>query len=431
MQKLIEMSKEINKKMRNYYRQTFAGYSIPCKPFGGSSRESIGPWPEIIYKGTICPRSTEGSCSPCGYSNVPEMVENRIKLNKSILFQTQFILKFFDEIILQNQRRKKPYPDFHRIYSNGEDCMFALTTTGSFFSEAELDKNTRTEILNMMVNYFNDNRINAQVYIEAHAHDVIEFYQKGYFDEIIDHLYTLNTVIIIGLESVDSIARNILYCKQLSKEDFENAINIIQNKLKLVAGAFVFVGHHSMNDYETIEDVRNTLLYLKNKNIMPVIMINNLKPYTMNTLLYKYERYSLPDPRTILEIVKMLKELSPEISKAEKWLTADPVGGPPQPEIHPFNDPRKITCDGCSDIIYKAIFGDYNLNDPNGLRETYDWKKFEEKLSTINDCECNEKYCEILKKYREYRVDLLERAEANIKFAFEKVEVYCDELSRK
>ena len=430
VQEMIKMSsKEINKRLRECYQQeAWQNNSIPCKPFGGSPKESIGPWPEIIYKGTICPRSAQGLCSPCGYSNVPEIVENRTVANKSILFQTKFILEFFDELILQNQRRKKPYPNFHRSYSDGTDCMFALTTTGSFFSEAELDRNTGIEILDMFVNYFNKNKINPQVYIETHAHDV-KFYERGYFEEIKEHLQALNAVVVVGFESLDNFARNILYCKQLDKKDFEKAVSIIQKELNLVAGAFVFAGLHSMNDYEVIEDVRNTIIYLKDRKIIPVIMICNLKPYAMNTLLYKYKRYNLPDPRTILEIVKMLKEFSPDISTAEKWLIADPVGGPPEPEIHSFNNPRKITCDRCADIIYKAIFGDYNLSGPNGLRETYDWKKFEEKLSFIDDCECKEEYEKMLERYRKNRIDLLQRAEANIKFAFEKLEVYCDGLS--
>lgn len=427
---MIKISKKINKRLRGRYQQeAWQNNSIPCKPFGGSPKESIGPWPEIIYKGTICPRSAQGLCSPCGYSNVPEIVENKTVANKSVLFQTKFILGFSNELILQNQRRKKPYPNFPRKYSDGTDCMFALATTGSFFSEAELDRNTRIEILDILVNYFNKNKINVQVYIEAHAHDVIEFYEKNYFEEIKEHLQALNAVVVMGFESSDDFARNILYCKQLDKGDFEKAVDIIQKELNLVAGAFVFAGLHSMNDYEVIEDVKNTIIYLKDRKIMPVIMINNLKPYTMNALLYKYERYNLPDPRTILKIVKMLKEFSPDISTAEKWLIADPVGGPPEPEIHSFNNPRKMTCDRCADIIYKAIFGDYRLNEPNGLRETYDWEKFEEKLHSIDDCECKEKYERMLETQRKSQEDLLQRAEANIKFAFEKLEVYCDGLS--
>jgi hypothetical protein len=153
-----------------------------------------------------------------------------------------------------------------------------------------------------------------------------------------------------------------------------------------------------MNDYETIYDVEKTLHYLRDKNVIPVIMINNLKPFTMNHLLYKYNRYNLPDPRTILKIVKILKRLSLNISTSEKWLMADPIGGPPEPEIHPFNNPKKVTCDKCSDIIYKAICGDYTKSEPNGLRETYDWVEFEEKLKSIEDCECKQKYEEMLEK---------------------------------
>ena len=428
---LIQTSVEINRILRKQYTNAFCrNESIPCKPFGGSPIESIGPWPEIIYKGFRCPRSEEGLCTPCGYSNIVKAPNDRVIVNKSLLSQTKFIIEFFDEIVLKNQRRKQPYPTYDKRYPNGRDVMMALATTGSFFCDSELDKKTRVEILEMIRSYIKDKEINIQIFLESHTLDIIDFYEKGKFNDILPVLKELNAVIIVGLESTDNFHRNVLYCKNLQMGDFEKAVDIIKNKLGLIAGAFVFVGFHSMNEYETIADVRKTISYLSNMETMPVIMISNLKHYTMNHLLYVHNQYSLPDPRTVLSIVKMLKVFTSNMLKTENWLFADPGGGPPDPTIHPFNNPRKITCDKCSKLIWKAICGDYGVNEPNGLRETYNWEDFEEKIQPIDNCNCKIVYEEYVSKLRNKDLPIIDRATQNIDSAKNVAEVYCNECKK-
>jgi radical SAM enzyme (TIGR01210 family) len=410
--KLIEKSIEINKFLREYYTETFCkDVVLPREPFGGSPRESIGPWPEIIYRGLRCPRSENGLCTPCGYSNIEKIPQNRSVLNELLLSQTKFVIDFFDDMIIKNQRREHPYPPFNKKYPQGVEVMMALTTIGSFFNERELDERTRVKILNLILSCAEERKINSQIFLESHALDIINFYEERKFDQILPILKELNTVIILGLESVLEFNRNVLYCKNLSINDFEMAIDIIKNKLNLSAGAFVFVGLHSLNEKEILLDVKKTLSYLKEKEVMPVIMISNLKPYTMTHLLFKYGRYNLPDPRTILSVVKLLKDYTPKMQATEDWLIADPTEGPPEPILHIFNNPRKITCKRCSEIIQKAIFGDYNIKNPNGLRETYNWKSFEEKIGPVEECRCKIKYEEYLYNLKDNELSILERAE--------------------
>lgn len=429
---LIHKSMEINRILRKQYTSAFCkNESIPCKPFGGSFLESIGPWPEIIYKGFRCPRSEVGLCSPCGYSNIEKVPNDRVIVNKSLLFQTKFIIEFFDELILKNQRRKQPYPAFDKRYPNGKDVMMVLTTTGSFFCDSELDEKTRGKILKIILSYIKNKEVNIQIFFESHCLDIIDFYEKGKFNGILPILKELNAVVIVGLESVDDFNRNVLYCKNLQMSDFEKAVDIIKNKLGLIAGAFVFVGFHSMNEYETIADVRRTISYLLNDmETMPVIMISNLKPYTMNHLLYVHDMYNLPDPRTVLSIAKTLKVFTSGMLKTENWLFADPGGGPPEPAIHPFNNPRKVTCDKCSQLIRKAIWGDYDVNEPNGLRETYNWEDFEEKIQPIDNCDCKITYEEYINKLRNDEAPLIERATQSIDTAKNGIEVYCNEQEK-
>lgn len=429
---LIQNSIGINKTLRARYNNIFSKTEvIPCKPFGGSPMESIGPWPEIIYKGFKCPRSEMGLCSPCGYSNIEKVPQDRITVNKSLLFQTEFIINFFDQIVLKNQRRGQPYPAFDKKYSKGKDVMMALATTGSFLCDVELDEKTRINILEMILSFVRSEEINIQIFFESHAVDVIRFYEKCKFDNILPILKELNAVIIVGLESIDDFNRNVLYHKNLQMGEFKKAVDIIKNKLGLIAGGFVFVGLHSMNRYETLIDVRRSLFYLKEQEIMPVIMVANLKPYTMNHLLYMYSRYNLPDPRTILSVIKMLKVFTSTTLKTEEWLFADPGGGPPEPTLHPFNNPRKTTCDKCSQIIWKAICGDYSVNDPNGLRENYEWKSFEEKIRPINNCDCKVAYEEYIEKLKSDEYPLIVRAKKNINFAKNILEEYCHEQEKQ
>ena len=422
---LIKESVKINKILREKYTDKFCkDVTLPCKPFGGSPRESIGPWPEIIYKGYRCPRSEQGLCTPCGYSNIERVPDNRNIVNKLLLFQTKYILTFFDEIILKNQRRKHPYPAFRREFPDGRDVMMALSTTGSFFSDYELEQRVRVKILEMILSYVRKRKINIQIFFESHPLDVITCYEKNEFDHILPILRELNAVIIMGLESINDFHRNVLYCKNLQINDFEKAVEIAKNKLKLSTGAFVFVGFHSLNEYETLIDVKRTLSYLKEKEVMPVIMVSNLKPYTMTDLLYQQGHYNLPDPRTILSVVELLKEFAPNMIFTEDWLFADPVGGPPEPRLHPFNNPRKITCDRCSKIIEKAICGNYEIRKPNGLRETYDWVNFEEKIEPIHKCDCETKYKAYIDELKNDKTSLITRVLNNITIAKKAINSY-------
>lgn len=427
-EELIRKSIAINKFIRTYYIRAFCRREVlPRKPFGGSPTESIGPWPEIIYKGFRCQRSEAGLCSPCGYSNIDRVPNHIAAVNRAILSQTQYVLNRFEEVIMGNQTRKSPYPAFDKKHVSGRDAMMALTTTGSFFSHYELEQEMRIKVLQMISAHAHLNQINLQIFLESHAADIIDYYEKGEFDDLLPLLKDMNAVIVVGLESVDDFSRNVLYCKNLSLNEFERAITIIKRKLELEAGAFLFAGLHPMNDYETLLDIKKSLSYLKAQQIMPVIMVSNLKPYTLNHLLYTEGRYNLPDPRTILSIVRMLEDGAPNLEKTEKWLFADPGGGPPEPSIHPFNNPLKKTCDKCSSIIWHAICG-YNMKGKaNGLRETYDWIDFEQKIGVIDNCDCNSVYEESIEQLRTGSPQLLvDRASQNLSHAEGVMKAYCD-----
>lgn len=402
----------------------------PCKPFGGPPNQSIGPWPEFIYRGFKCPRSEKGLCSPCGYSNIPAIPADRKAVNKSLILQTEYVLSSFDEVVLKNQRRKKPYPAFRRRHPDGDDVMFVLTPTGSFFCDAELDHSVRIQILQMIASGIASKRVNAQIFVESHVLDIIDFHEDGKFPSIMPMLKELNTVLILGLETTDDFNRNILYCKQFDMEDFEKAVDIVKNKLGLETGAFVFAGHHSMSEYETLVDVRRSFSYLRDLGVMPVLMISNLQPYTMNHLLYHYGEYRLPDPRTILSLVRTLADVSPALTGTERWLFADPRSGPPDPALHPFNNPRAITCGECASTILAAICGDYELSNPNGLRETYDWDEFEKKIIPTNECRCRLLHENHLKELARREASIVERAKVNLDLAIKRAEAYCDKQEK-
>jgi radical SAM enzyme (TIGR01210 family) len=385
---------------------------VYSRPFGGSSKDSLGPWPEFIFRGFECPRSRSGFCTPCGYSNVPspKLVHRYLRpVYESLVAQTDFILRRFNQIVMANQRRRQPYPGFVRRYGEGREAMFGLAPTGSFFNDLEIPHPYRVKILDRIARYAKQHRIDLQLFLEASAWDIIRANSTGTLQELVPMLQELNTVVPMGLESVDCLVRNVLYCKGLSLEEFESAVRIIR-KLELVPAAFVFAGVHSLTQSETIKDLESTLTYLRRLDTVPVLMISNLKSFTLAHLLYTIGRYRLLEPRTILALVQHLTELTSKRLRTEPWLMADPVGGPPKPVANPFTNPSMVTCKKCTYQVLYTV---------RRLREDYDLTSFHRRLESLKRCPCAHKYGRTVVAEQELagKTTAIQRATRNIEFA--------------
>jgi len=406
---LQKLGREINRYLRRAYQANVAARpQLYNRPFGGRPEESIGPWPEFIYHGLTCPRSAGGFCSPCGYSNVDPVPSKRHAVYQSVLAQTDVILASLETEIADTQ------PPINPI------CV-ALSTIGSFFNQFELDAEYRRKVLQKFVSFQCRTGVDLRIFLEAHPADIIRSHKKGELEELNQSLQVLHTTVILGLESVDAFARNTLYLKGLELTDFELAVGILRS-YGLEAGAFVFAGLHSLTELETIQDVQATLGYLRREAVLPVLMIANLKEFTLNHLLYWLGKYDMLDPRTIASLFRLLTEFAVDKRNQVPWLAADPVGGPPPPAANPFATRRKATCDACAGAILESI---------RRVREDYDWGLFGRSQRLVDRCSCKQRYVDRIEAQlaQARQQDLIQRVAEDLEAAVLEKERYVRAMS--
>lgn len=380
--RIISLTKEMRKVAYNYGQIQVYSDQIP---FGGSIRESIGPFPEFILKGRFCSRSIKGLCSPCFYSRLPIHKISEKEYDSGYEMQVEYILQNFEKLVVANQIGQVAY-DFRTDKSvYGMVC----TPTGSYFDAREYPVNIRKNNLKSIIEVANRYDCEIALHIESHAEDVINYFRNPDKEEL-SLLHRLHARILLGFESVNDISRNTIYSKQLSLNDFSSAVSLLKSNGYPV-GAFVFAGLFALTDEETISDTMDSLNYLKDLNVSPILMFANTQQYTIPDVLLSSGKYKLLDPRTVYTIVKNMVEMfGCDMDKAiDPWFIADPKGGPPDPNYHIFNAPSSTTCSQCSDRIYNSI---------ENLRITKDMESFLMVEQTINECNCINQYYSLVKK---------------------------------
>lgn len=414
MKELSEKIINITKKMRSTAYQCGSIQSeSDAIPFGGSIRESIGPFPEFILKGRFCLRSLKGLCSPCFYSRLPVHKIDEKQFDEGYLSQVKYILDNFQELVVKNQVGLVAY---NRLISKPLYGM-VCTPTGSYFDEREYPVNIRKEILKMLIDAMNEHDCEIALHIESHAIDVIKYF-KSPDEEELDLLHQLHARVLLGFESINDFSRNVLYSKGLSIDDFEKAVCLLKEN-GMYVGAFVFAGLFSYTDKESIDDSKQSLIYLKDKGISPALMFSNTQTYTIPDVLLKYEKFKLLDPRTVALIVKetidifgcdMDKEIDP-------WFIADPKGGPPDPSVHIFNAKTSTTCSVCANKIYNAI---------ENLRITKNKEAFLKMLDEISHCNCASDYNALIQSQKKLfeDTDIYSRANNLVDYADTMFEYY-------
>lgn len=407
MKELSEKIICVTKKMRSTAYQCGSVQSEnDLIPFGGSIRESIGPFPEFILKGRFCTRSLSGLCSPCFYSRLPvhNIVEEQF--DNGYLSQVKYILDNFQEIVVKNQVGHVAYKGLETKPVYGMVC----TPTGSYFDECEYPINVRKEILKMLVSATHKYDCEIVLHIESHAIDVIKYFNSSDEEEL-DLLHQLHARVLLGFESINDFSRNVLYSKCLSIDDFEKATFLLK-KNGISVGAFVFVGLFSYTDEESIDDATQSLKYLKENGIAPVLMFSNTQAYTIPDVLFKYKKFKLLDPRTVAMIVKKTIDIfgCDMENDIDPWFIADPKGGPPDPSVHIFNAETSTTCLTCADKIYNAI---------ETLRITKNKEVFLKMLDEISRCDCVSRYDALLQSQKEISesIDIYSRATNLVDYA--------------
>ena len=413
MNTLTKKIKEVTLKFRNTAYQlgeTTSDYDIV--PFGGSIKESIGPFPEFILKGRFCTRSLCGMCSPCFYSRLPIHNISDYEFDKGYNNQVQYISDHFYDKVKKNQVGKVAYDFDTDLPVYGMVC----TPTGSYFDETEYPVQVRIENLRILRKMACDNQCEIALHIESHAEDVLRYFENPNKEEIL-LLQQLHTRILLGFESYDDFSRNGIYSKNLSLQTFERAVDTLK-AAGFPVGAFVFAGLISMTEEEIKNDVKSSLLYLKELKVAPVLMFANTQSYTIPDVLLSCGKYKLLDPRTVYELVEFMVELfgCDMTSNIDPWFVADPVGGPPEPNSHIFNATTSTTCSKCGRNIYTAI---------EKLRISKDIKQFHLDLESVKACDCSRSYYDLLNNQKMIsRRELKQRVEEAIVFAEKEFEYY-------
>lgn len=413
MQQIIDKCIYITKALRNqYYRYGNVQGDCDYVPFGGSIRESIGPFPEFIMKGRFCRRSLLGYCTPCFYSRLPEHAISNDDFDRGYLAQVDYILENFDDLVIKNQVGKAAFEGkpSRPVYA------MVCTPTGSYFDEKEYPHQIRINNLKKIYQKSQEKDCIIALHIETHAEDVIEYF-KDPNEEEMSLLRKLHARILLGFESANDVSRNLIYSKHLEIADFEKAVCLLK-KSGFPVGAFVFAGLFALTDEETIKDVKASLEYLKRLEVSPVLMFANTQKYTIPDVLMQGGKYKLLDPRTVLRIVEMLVDIigCNMESCIDPWFIADPKGGPPDPNLHIFNSPKSTACSNCSEEIYNSI---------EQLRITKNVERFKECCAVINRCHCKLNYDKLLQADKDkHELDLKRRIEEQLKYVEENLHVY-------
>ncbi|MCL2499295.1 MAG: hypothetical protein FWE90_03045 [Defluviitaleaceae bacterium] len=369
---------QLSMQLRNAYYSSASNEKMAYStPYGGRMTESIGAWPEFILKGTFCKRSIKGFCSPCFYSRFPLSKSNRNEYINMIKNQLDYVTSKFDELIIKNQygQALNEQPS-----ANVDDVFFVLTPTGSFFDNFEFPINIRLEMEKTLLAISEEKGITIHLHIEAHCEDILNYDISNCENQTeLDMLEKLNAMVILGFESSNEYSRNIVYNKNLSISNFESAVEKVK-KANLTPGAFVFAGLFSYNDAQTHNDVISTVQYLISNDIFPVIMFQNVQPYTITDVLLKNKAISMIEPLTVAWIVNGINKLTED--KDSYWLIADPKGGPPDPDYHIFKNPT-ITCQKCTNAIYEELVA---------LRKTRDTMAFNMFYENLKLCKCYERF---------------------------------------
>ncbi len=390
---------------------------VPQRPDFFYEQGEFGDYPIFAYPGRMCNQYAAGFCTPCGYSGIPR--SERIPIEDfycAQVNQTQYIIDHFDEIIAGKQTGYLDKHNVHKRFPDGPVYKLQLAGESSFFRDAEIPRENRMKILQLFDRFAVDNRINLHIMLETRPEHMLAVSGSGELGEYRDLGFIKNFTLVVnmGFEAYDEVSRNVLFNKNMALADLEESIRVAKD-FDLDPSLFVFIGPHSMSEMEVVEDTRKTLAYMQRLDVPPSLMSPNLQPYTINHLLYVHGRYNLVDPRTIVKIVELCRDL--RLNRIHPSLDVDWfIGGleaEPAPWLTVFNNQKRISCDVCNETIYNALYR---------LKKDYGIERFFDSIKPIHDCACRATY----EKHYDagLSMPLLDRIEENLRFAEEMADEY-------
>jgi radical SAM enzyme (TIGR01210 family) len=404
----------ITKKLRNAYYEKHGEEPIKSIfAFGGKPTESIGAFAEYNLRGCHCRRSLAGLCSPCFYSRFPDIF-GVSDYSDCLINQIDALISDFEQTIATKKSGKIYCRKSELRFPNSEPIALCFTPVGSFFDDIEFKRNVRVHMLKALVDKSNELQQDIVLYVETHVHDFLEWLKSDTIEEL-ELMNALHLRIVFGFESSNDFARNVLYCKNVKLADFETAI-VLAKRCGFTPYAFVFVGLYPMTPVEILNDTIATFKYLKEHEVVPVLMFANVQEYTIGDLLIRNGQATLVNPLTVIDVMKEMLDIFGRLDArgCDAWLIADPVGGPPEPVQHIFSN-DKVLC--CSGKIYQLI---------KELRSDHEYSGFNNVYHEVKSC--NKHSAVAVKLQESASLSLPERTDAMLSYVESVAERYLHDL---
>ncbi len=311
---------------------------IPLEPSQLDATQGLGNFPAFYLQGQHCEKSDCGCCTNCFYSQFHYDEPDE----KAIQAQCDYVIDNFERLVLTQQYGTNEF-DGERKYPNSKPIFMTLSPTGSFFSEKEFPKEVRLDFLRKLEKKSEELKRDIVLHIEAHAIDVYRYQDYIKSSEESEILRRLNAKCVLGFESSDEWSRNVLYNKHLPLNVFEDAVKVL-HEVGIEPGAFVFSGLVTLTDKESKEDMLNSVKYLKEKGVFPVLMFANSQAWTLPDLLRWKGKHNLQEPCNVLDTIYGALEILTDKGKSKPgyYLVPEPVEGPPYPDGNIFYDRTDI-----------------------------------------------------------------------------------------
>lgn len=337
-----------------------------------NASSSITNCPHYILKGSQCSYYKNNLCTPCYWDNYSSF---HVSETESFDMISRQIEKLFNE--LEDEAIKCKTDE-----RNGR-LEVTITPFGSFFDNSEISPKQRMSIFTRCILIMKKYAISIRLNVKSHAENIIELFESG-FDEI-EYMKDIDVNVLLNFESTNAILRNGLYCKELDLDNFMKAAKLLKQH-KFRVSAFVTASLLPMNDRESLDMTIESLVYLKNNQIKPIIMFNNIDQYSLQECLWENPKNRLIEPKTMYEIVSKMIEIFSD-GYYEEWYLTDPLFFEIDTDNGLFTNSRKVTCDACSQKIYKSI---------SELRKNRNVSDFRKYRFELQNCECEEEYLKLL-----------------------------------
>ena len=378
MKDLQSKAADITKFLRKtFFEKEPTRMAAPKEPFYFHVTSAGGDIPIFILDSIPCDRFAKGFCTPCAFSQYPLI--NSSDPYSNLEKQIDHIITYADELMISKQPGMDAWHNFPKKF-DAPTYILQLGGTSSFFRDQEIPPNYRHMILSKLSDFADEKEINLQVILETRAEHVLASAESGELNRLATEFRDLNLTNLFGFESRDEWIRNVLYNKDLDIRDFEEAISVSKEH-DMYTYAFVFAGLHSMNSQEIISDVDASVEYLHGKEVIPIVMLANIQPYTIPHILYSGgNKYNLLDCKTLLSIMdNLIKRDASSQGFEHNWF----IGGlqaDPKPIHTLFDDPKSGSCQSCIDQTTNALLE---------LKQTYDSEMFERSTRSVRECFCS------------------------------------------